>query len=155
MPPSTEGHAIAIARIADEKKNRTGFLDLGELGLTDVPQELFELEHLRGLYWGTRRVEESEGWYSVAPNSHAGLLLALHRFPGLTLVSVSQTDVSDLAPLAALHSLQSLDCSGTQVSDLTPLAALQSLQSFDCSDTQVSDLASLGCSPISPVARLP
>ena len=52
MPPSTEGHAIAIARIADEKKNRTGFLDLGRLGLTEVPEELFELEHLRGLNWG-------------------------------------------------------------------------------------------------------
>ena len=54
-PPSTEGLAIAIARIADEKKNRTGFLDLGRLGLTDVPEELFELEHLRGLNWGLHR----------------------------------------------------------------------------------------------------
>jgi internalin A len=53
MPPSNEGHAIAIARIADEKNNRTGFLDLGGLGLTEVPVELFELEHLRGLNWGT------------------------------------------------------------------------------------------------------
>ena len=80
MPPSTEGYAIAIARIADEKKNRTGFLDLGQLGLMEVPEELFELEHLHFLYWGTRWVEESEGWYSVAPNSHAGLLLALIDF---------------------------------------------------------------------------
>ncbi len=76
-------------------------------------------------------------------NSHAGLLLALHRFPGLTLLSVSQTDVRDLTPLAALLSLQSLDCSSTQVSDLAPLAALLSLQSLYCSSTQVSDLAPL------------
>src|SRR5271167_4493918 len=103
MPPSTEGHAIAIARIAGEKKNRTGFLDLGRLGLTEVPEELFELEHLRGLNWGSFWVDEQgEGHFSashLAPNQHADLLITLHRFPGLTLMSVSDTDVTDLSPL--------------------------------------------------------
>jgi hypothetical protein len=52
MRSRPEGLAIALARIADEKTNRTGFLDLGRLGLTEVPKELFELEHLWGLNWG-------------------------------------------------------------------------------------------------------
>ena len=44
-----EGLAIARVRIAEEKEKRTGFLDLGRLGLTELPEELFELEYLWGL----------------------------------------------------------------------------------------------------------
>jgi hypothetical protein len=49
MPSHPEGLAIARSRIAEEKRKQTGFLDLGRLGLTELPEELFELEHLWGL----------------------------------------------------------------------------------------------------------
>ncbi len=51
--------------------------------------------------------------------------------------------LSDLAPLASLAQLQSLDVFSTQVSDLAPLASLAQLQSLDVAFTQVSDLAPL------------
>ena len=51
--------------------------------------------------------------------------------------------IGDLTPLAGLTALQSLDCSGTQVGDLTPLAGLTALQSLDCRSTQVGDLTPL------------
>ncbi len=56
------------------------------------------------------------------------------------------TQVSDLAPLAGLTALQSLYLMGTQVSDLAPLAGLTAMQTLDLTGTQVSDLA--------PLARL-
>jgi len=172
MPSSPEGFAIAIARIADEKNNRTGFLDLGRLGLTEVPEDLFELDHLRGLNWGEHWLDEQgeshQAASDLAPNQHAGLLCTLHRFLGLTHVSVSETDVTDLSPLNGLTSLRDLNCSSTQVSDLSPLAGLNSLQELNCSGTQVSDLSplaglnslqSLNCcltavSDLSPLASL-
>ena len=43
------------------------------------------------------------------------------------------TQVTDLAPLAGLTALQTLDVSGTQVTDLTPLAGLPALQTLDVS----------------------
>ena len=52
-------------------------------------------------------------------------------------------EISDLAPLAGLTALQSLDCSNTQVTDLGPLAGLTALQSLVCSNTQVTDLGPL------------
>jgi len=159
MPSHPEGLAIARVRIAEEKEKRTGFLDLGRLGLTELPEELFELEYLWGLNWGSwwrDGQEEAHLAASVlAPNQHAHQFIHLQRFPGLRLLSVSDTDISDLSPLAGLSALQSLDCSKTEVSDLGPLAALSALQSLDCSATQVSDLGplaalsalqSLGCS---------
>jgi internalin A len=113
MRSRPEGLAIALARIADEKTNRTGFLDLGRLGLTEVPKELFELEHLWGLNWGSSLVDQRRNQHEAASdldaNQYAELIFKLQRLPALTLVSVSGTDVSDLSPLAQLQSLRSLD----------------------------------------------
>ena len=101
-----EGLAIARVRIAEEKEKRTGFLDLGRLGLTELPEELFELEYLWGLNWGSWWRDGQEEVYEadsdLAPNQHAHQLIHLQRFPGLRLLSVSQTDISDLSPLAGL-----------------------------------------------------
>jgi internalin A len=49
MSSDPDGPAIARARIAEEKEKRTGFLDLGRLGLTELPEELFELDDFCGL----------------------------------------------------------------------------------------------------------
>src|SRR5208283_2558742 len=128
MPSHSEGLAIARARIAEEKGKRTGFLDLGRLGLTGLPEELFELESLWGLNWGSwwrdgqDKVHEAAS--DLAPNQHAHQLIHLQRFPGLRLLSVPQTDINVLGPLAGLSELQSLNCSWTRVSDLGPLAGL-------------------------------
>jgi len=51
--------------------------------------------------------------------------------------------LADLAPIASLAGLQSLDCSGTHVADLTPLAGLAALESLDCRGTKVASLAPL------------
>src|SRR5208283_2735691 len=110
MPSDREGLAIARERIAAEKEKRTGFLDLGLLGLTELPEELFELEHLWGLNLGSSWRDEQGGWHQadlyLAPNQHAHQLVHLQRFPGLRLLSVSETDISDLGPLAGLRRLK-------------------------------------------------
>ena len=70
-------------------------------------------------------------------------LAPLAALTALQTLNCSGNLVSDLAPLAALTALQTLNCSGTQVSDLAPLAALTALQTLNCSGTRVSDLAPL------------
>ena len=47
------GWEIALELIATEKVKMTGNLNLGSLGLTDLPEELFELEHLTHLNLGS------------------------------------------------------------------------------------------------------
>jgi len=147
MRPEADGLSIARVRILAERENRTGFLDLGRLGLTEVPAELFDLIHLRGLNWGNRWRDEEGDWNDAASNlglnEHADLLAALQRLPALTFLSLMGSGIADLSPLAALRSLQSLACSYTHVGDLSPLAALRSLQSLDCSWTLVGDLSPL------------
>ena len=56
MSSNPEGWAIALQRIAHEAEARTGALDLGMLGLTELPEELFALTHLQELNsWRSER----------------------------------------------------------------------------------------------------
>ncbi len=73
-------------------------------------------------------------------------LAPLARLVNLQSLNCSDTLVSDLAPLARLVNLHTLSCSNTQLSDLAPLVRLVNLHTLSCSNTQVSDLA--------PLARL-
>ena len=50
MSGDLDGLVIARERIAKEAAERTGFLDLGQLGLTSLPEKLFALTHLRQPY---------------------------------------------------------------------------------------------------------
>ena len=144
MSSNPEGWAIALQRIAHEAEARTGALDLGMLGLTELPEELFALTHLRELSLGVLSEEEWEArrasGASFSVNELKSALEKLIAFGQLQTLSVSGTDIIDLAWAQRLEGLQSLDCSGTQVSDLAPLKGLTALRSLDCSSTPVSDL---------------
>jgi internalin A len=142
-----DGLSIARERIAREADEKTGFLDLGRLGLSELPRELFDLQGLLRLNLGNGYQDEKARWQPAASqlegNKIAAQIEQLSRLTALQYLSLSETDLSDLTPLKDFPSLQSLDCSGTQVSDLTPLKDLPSLQSLYCVDTQVSDLTPL------------
>ena len=56
------GWEYARKLIAAEKVARTGKLDLGSLGLTDLPEELFELQDLKQLNLGSAVRDAAEIW---------------------------------------------------------------------------------------------
>jgi internalin A len=142
-----EGLAIARRLIAEEARQQTGFLDLGMLGLTELPEEIHQLTHLRRLNLGDwyvsydEKVQESAN--SLAANNFSNRPLPRLRFPRLVAVSLNETSVSDLTSLSGLSSLQSLLCRNTSVSDLSPLSGLTSLQTLVCRSTSVRDLSPL------------
>jgi internalin A len=121
-----EGLAEALYRIAEEKRDKSGYLLLGDLDLTELPKALGELEWLQAL--GI--------WFNPIAD-----LAPLAGLKQLQRLDCSCTSVSDLAPLASLSQLRELDCSGTHVADLMPLAALDQLQTLDCGNTRVTDLS--------------
>ena len=145
--------ADALQLIAENKRTKAKFLDLGNCGLTKVPEDIRELVWLESLTfagvwfeWDGQQWQYKESWNTGEPNKRLRDLAPLARLAALQSLDVGGTQVSDLAPLARLAALQSLDISGTQVSDLAPLAGLTALQSLAVGGTQVSDLA--------PLARL-
>lgn len=156
MPSASEGLTIARARIAREQEKRSGFLDLGNLGLTQWPNELWELAHLTCLNLGVGWTDDSHGFHPAEPGiAYAPNALpptaaqpAWARLPHLHTLSLAgpRGDGSpweDLSGLENLTQLRVLDLSWTSVADLTPLAGLTSLQVLDASYTFTSSLAPL------------
>jgi internalin A len=165
-----DGLAIARQRIATEASQKTGFLNLGGLALTELPEELFALKHLHRLNLGPIYLGE-DGQLQLSPvlyekpNLLVDWIDELAKLPKLRHLSLSGMELSglgslrglskleslvcvgaqlrDLGPFHDLSNLQWLDCSQTQVSDLSPLRGLSNLQRFDCSQTQVDDLSPL------------
>jgi Leucine-rich repeat (LRR) protein len=70
-------------------------------------------------------------------------LTPLAGMTALQSLNLLGTSVSDLTPLAGMTALQSLVLQGTSVSDLTPLAGMTALQSLVLQGTSVSDLTPL------------
>ncbi|MCW2284841.1 internalin A [Rhodoblastus acidophilus] len=138
MRDGVDGREIARERIAREAEARTGTLDLAGLGLTEIPAEIGGLTHLRELDIGAI-VGENDDYHE----SNISDLAPLSRLTTLQSLDCWSTQVVDLAPLAGLTALRSLDCSSTQVANLAPLTGLTTLQSLRCWDTKVADLTPL------------
>src|SRR3954447_2864712 len=103
MPNDTDGLVIARERIAEEARDRTGFLDLGRLGLTALPEELFALTHLRRLNLGAYFRDYAGEWIKthsdIAPNSVGSNLARLGTLPDLVELSLQD---KGLPPSTAL-----------------------------------------------------
>ncbi len=151
--PSEQGMCIARERIALEAKARTGYLDLGMLGLETLPDELFDLRHLRNLNLGYGFEGHDGGLIEavsgIANHDFGEGLACLSLLPELQYLVLSGTALCDLSPLSGLTELQGLDCGSTSVADLSPLSGLTELQTLYCFDTSVIDL-----SPLSDLAML-
>src|SRR5262245_53143336 len=118
-----DGHAIALARIAEEAERRTGTLDLSGLGLTFLPPSLFSLYHLRSLDLGGQQFGDQK------PNAVAADLENFRQLAGLEALSIASSDVRDLGFVSGLPALRSINCSSTGVSSLEPLSRLAALES--------------------------
>jgi len=141
---------LALQLIAENKRSRATFLDLGNCGLTEVPAEVCELVWLESLSfasawseWDGWEWQQKESRNTGDKNNRLSGIGPLRGLTRLRSLDVSDTQVSDLAPLAGLSALQTLDVSDTQVSDLSPLAGLSALQTLYVWRTKVSDLAPL------------
>lgn len=146
---------LALQLIAENKKTRATFLDLGNCGLTEVQDEIGELVWLEGLsfasgWWDGRYEHGSKN--TAVKNNIARLSDGLGQLKQLKTLCLNGSyhdhifDLADLSPLIELGSLQILDVSTTQITDISSLASLSRLQHLRIRDTLITDL--------SPLARL-
>ncbi|MEW6521681.1 MAG: leucine-rich repeat domain-containing protein [Thermodesulfobacteriota bacterium] len=129
-------------------------LDLGNCGLTELPEELFELhwleelvvsnawQHLKTGEWKTRANNGS-------PNKLADLPAGISKLKRLKILIASGSNalagwrISDINILANLTCLQSINLSNNQLCDISILANLTGLQRLDLSNNQISDISIL------------
>lgn len=149
-------------------------LDLGDCDMINVPKAIGDLVWLEELNlsheWYEYDLEKKEWVYRASQNkggknwlknlpstlsrltllkkiicsdSQISNLRPLAGLKNLELLYGRYTQIRKLGPLAGLTNLQQLFCDNTQVRGLRPLAGLTNLQLLNCGYTQVSDLRPL------------
>jgi internalin A len=152
---------LALKLIAENKRSKATYLDLGRCWLTELPNELVELVWLETLNLG-------DEWYDWGPNgyhrtqtqnrdeSNEALqdISLLARLPLLQVVSLNGTSVASLAALAGLMHLRNLNALGCPLYELNALAGVTTLQVLLCDSKLIQDTLPLSGLSALQVIRL-
>lgn len=138
----------ALRRIAKEKEERTGVLDLSDCQLTEVPEELRDLTWLIILEMSSNlnlaSLKYIDSLYNLellnCSNTNIKDLSLLKNLITLKTLYINRTNVSDLGALHKLTGLKSLSCNYTNIYDLTPLQDLFNLQILSVIHTNIRNL---------------
>ncbi|MBC7774608.1 MAG: leucine-rich repeat domain-containing protein, partial [Phycisphaerae bacterium] len=146
---------LALQRIAENKKTKKPFLDLGNCGLTEVPTDILNLDWVEKLYFGNQIIINKSQWdrssgvidyhkENYPPNTIAIFPDFLLRLKSLNCLSIESLNlIKDFSPISKLSNLQVLNCSSTRIDDLSPLKELKNLRQLNASETLINDLAPL------------
>ena len=157
---------LALALIAKEKEAKTGSLDLGRCGLTQLPEELFALAHLEELtisnrYWDYEQRKwipsQNKGAYNLLSGDLSSSFTRLSRLKTLRIGgsgSISDPvtglllindfwNLKNITPLKELQQLNTLDLRSNKLSDISPLKELQQLNTLDLRYNKLSDISPL------------
>jgi len=141
---------LALKLIAENKRTCSPFLDLGNCGLTEVPEEIGELEWLEELSfaseWTYFDYKKAVTKYSqnTGPRNNIKRLapVTFWRCKSLAGMSVNSS------PFSSLIKLKKLNLTGgwgksMAINDLSPLSGLVNLQELSIRNTQVTNLSPL------------
>lgn len=130
--------------IHDAKTNHWQALDLSNCGLSQLPDELWELSDLKMLYLGNRSSSRIRGDEvpSSSDNRFAVLPRKIERLPNLQVLSLSQNPVQieGETPLNLPHliHLDIFDCGYRQIPNSLLISSLQEI-GFNCLEEKLSD----------------
>jgi internalin A len=138
---------LALQLIAENKKTKAKFLDLGNCGLGSPPYELYDCVWLERLNLGDfyyhevaqKRIKTKNNW---SGNSFFSLDLnnLIMNLKSLKSLDLANNNLRDYKYLANLTALLSLDLSYTQISDYSFLEYLTGLKSLYLGYNQISDI---------------
>jgi len=144
---------LALELIAEEKKQKTGKIDLGNCGLTELPQELFDCVWLEELivsngYWDIKDSEWVKSTNTGLPNKLNHIPLEIEKLNRLKTLVIGGEDqneweITDISCLEKLNTLQTVNLSGNKISDISFLKKLTAIHTLDLSINQISNIGFL------------
>lgn len=141
---------IGAHRILQERKNRTGILDLSKLRIDSLPDSVGDMTWLRDLSISLTSITKLEDLHKFSEleilHCSYGKLRELPHLEGcgkLVQITCGVTPIASIEQLAACPSIERLFCGSTNVADLTPLRSCHKLTKLHCEDTRVSELTGL------------
>lgn len=144
---------IAKNKAAHERGEDARSLDLGNCGLTELPEELFKCLWLEELTLSNRYWSATiKGWEVSknlgAPNKFNELPIKISNLTNLKILRIggdhrTPWNISDLSPIAGMTGLQSLYLSYNRLTEVGFLRELTGLQSLDLSYNKIIDVSIL------------
>lgn len=143
---------LALKLIREAKEQRLTRLDLGNCGLTELPDELFELVWLEelilvGSWWEYNQTSkislDKKSINNGRQNQIHTISDQIKSLARLRNIRADNNLISDIKPLAELTQLQLLALYGNRITDLTPLTKLNHLQYLNLVHNKITDLTPL------------
>lgn len=140
---------LALQLIRQAKAEGSTTLDLGNTGLTELPEELFELEQLETLiisdeYWDYKHKRWIKNKHNGGKNSLKGALpnsiARLKKLKHLDLGGPKKWNIEDISVLGNLINLRYLDLSANQISNIEILKKLVNLNELYLNSNKISDI---------------
>ncbi len=145
---------LALDLIAENKRTKSTYLDLGNCRLKDLPEELFECVWLEELVLSNQWEDwKTEQWMK---SKNSGGLNRISRLPHelkklvqLRILVANgfalsfKMHIDDINILSSLHFLEHLDITCTNVASIEPLAGLTKLKSLNLSQSEVTSIKPL------------
>ncbi len=146
---------LALQLIRKEKEEKTGKLDLGNCGLTDFPEELFDLVWLEELNFCSMFWDNTQQNYISSSNIGKHNVINSLRLPEkfalfqqLKTLQIGGSvfenwQIIDCSVLEKLTGLSNLDLSSNQISDYSFLGKLTGLTNLYLRYNEISDISFL------------
>jgi internalin A len=140
----------ALALIKKEKEEKTGVLNLNNCGLTEWPDELFELTWLKALLVGNDyEWKENELKFSYSsikekePNRLKRIDTRIEQFSKLTHLVLDVNRISTIENVASLTNLSTLNLSSNEIPEIKGLDGMGNLSTLHLGNNQLSEIKGL------------
>ncbi|AEE52217.1 leucine-rich repeat protein [Haliscomenobacter hydrossis] len=146
--PSTNTQALALIQQCQDEQS--DFLDLGNLGLTEIPEEVYGLKHLKCLNLGTHYYVEGE-WEKSKNKGNANYIshldTRLAELENLEALTLAENPITACQLASILPNLKVLDLSYAQIKNHHSIFDLKHLQVLRLSGNRLNDLSFLPDEP--------
>jgi len=152
---------LALQLIEKEKKEKTGKLDLGYCGLTEIPEEVFELTWLEELvvsneyydnnFYGLNRKTTTRPITWDMRNTIKSISGTIRKLKNLKVLILSSDvdfdngwEINSIEFIANLYSLEVLIINANKIQKLPDLSGLTNLKVLDIGSNPIDDLSNIG-----------
>jgi internalin A len=139
--------ALAQKLIAECKRTKAKSLDLGNCGLTKIPDEVFDCVWLKNLSFGTYYSDKSGFLERTKNEGNKNEIISIpakiSQLINLKTLSLDNNQIVDIQTIGNLINLQTLSLQRNQIVDIQSLGNLINLQLLFLDNNQIVDIQSL------------